>query len=230
MARALMDCHACACLIDLADSICPFCGAAQRRGLAPSWTAATLICGLGVASVACDVQPIDEPLEAREQFVLSTGTTTGGTTTGGPMTGGTTTGTTTSTTTFGTGDSFPDASTYAGPAETDTIGTTTVLTTGGSTSTTTLGTSDSFPDGSTYAGPDETSTIPTTGTPQTTDPTGTSDPSTGGTTSGGTTSGEIQPDDPEGCGCSSEPRPLRGGLLGALGLLALSRRRARRAR
>ena len=71
-----MDCHACACLIDLADSICPFCGAAQRRGFAPTWTAAALICGLGVAGVGCDVQPIDEPLEAREQFVLSTGTTT----------------------------------------------------------------------------------------------------------------------------------------------------------
>ena len=96
MARALLDCHACACLIDLADSICPFCGAAQRRGFAPTWTAAALICGLGVAGVGCDVQPIDEPLAAREQFVLSTGTTTGGTTTGGPMTGTTTGGTTTS--------------------------------------------------------------------------------------------------------------------------------------
>ena len=230
MARALMDCHACACLIDLADSICPFCGAAQRRGFAPTWTAAALICGLGVAGVGCDVQPLDEPLEAREQFVLSTGTTTGGTTTG------TTTGTTASTTTFGTGDSFPDASTYAGPAETDTIGTTTVFTTGDATTTTTttttttLGTSDSFPDGSTYAGPDETTTILTTGTPQTTDPTGTSDPTSTGTSTGGTTTGETQPDDPEGCGCSSEPRPLRGGLLGALGLLALRRRRARRVR
>lgn len=222
MTRAFVDCHACACLIHVEDSTCPFCSAAQRRAGAPLWLAVSLVCGLGLVDIGCDEHRADAPPLLREQFAMSTSGTSGTTGTG--------TGTTINDTTIS-----PDGTTYAGPDETDTFGGTTVsspgeTSTGGTTTTTTA-------DGTTYAGPDETDTIPTTGPlPGTTadassdGPSETAGDSTSGTTSttGSTDSGEPMSGEKDGCGCRSERRSASG-LLGLLGLLVLRRRRSRRA-
>jgi MYXO-CTERM domain-containing protein len=238
MARRFVDCLACACLIHDDDSSCPFCGAAQRRTGAPLWLAASLVCGVGLADIACDTPRGDAPPQLREQL----GTSSGGTTTGTSGTTGTTgtTGIGTTGTTIDDSTTFPDGSTYAGPDETTTAGGTTWSdpgeTTRGSTSadhtTTTDVTTSNGPgettssstsaDGTTYAGPDETTTlgpnIPTEAS------------SSDGVTSGATgeTDTDGQPSvDKDGCGCTSRARP-RDGLLGLLALAVLRRRRSSR--
>jgi hypothetical protein len=55
MATHLIDCPACACLIDPAEPACPFCGATQRRMMMPA--ALTLGLALGLASVSCNDKP-----------------------------------------------------------------------------------------------------------------------------------------------------------------------------
>lgn len=56
MAAHLTDCPACACLIDSAESACPFCGAAQRR-FAMMPAALTLGLALGLANISCNDKP-----------------------------------------------------------------------------------------------------------------------------------------------------------------------------
>jgi len=226
MARVLVDCHTCACLIQVEDPTCPFCGAGQRRVGAPRWLAVSLVCGLGLTTIACD-----DNEDAAWLLRDLPGTSTGGTTTATTGTGttGTGTGTTLDDTTM-----TPDASTYAGPDETDTIppwSTSDTGTSSGSSGSTTVNTSA---DASTYAGPDETTSIPTTEpdppTPNTTDTTDTTGgaPASSDATDSSGTSGQESGDE-AGCGCASQTTPSAG-LVGLVVLGATRRRRARPAR
>lgn len=52
MATHLVDCPACACLIQPAEASCPFCGAAQRRTMMPAVLTLGLV--LGLAAVSCN--------------------------------------------------------------------------------------------------------------------------------------------------------------------------------
>ena len=234
MARALVDCHACACFIAVEDRACPFCGASQHRTGAPLWVAASLLCGLGLAELACDPRQADAPPLLREQFGASSGTTgtTGTTTTTG--TSGSTGSTGSTTIDDSNSNSNGDGTTYAGPDETWTSGGTTWTNPDGTTTTSTSA------DGTTYAGPDETTTIPTTNASTSADGTTHAGPDETSTTipeplttaatadpsSGTGESGEPQPIDKDGCGCTSRTRPSSD-LLALLGLLVLRRRRSR---
>ena len=223
MARILVDCHACACLLHVEDASCPFCAAPQRRTGAPLWLVASLIGGIGLADAACDEAGDPGPLRQREQFeVSSTGTGTG-------------TGTSTSTSTGTTGDdsdSSGDGSTTMGPAETDTLGSSSESGTGVTTTA-----FDSSPDSAAYAGPDENSgSISDSATSDDGDePTtsSTDNPDESGPTTGSAagSSGVMAepPSGKDGCACTSRARPS-GGLLGLLGLLGLRRRGSRRGR
>jgi len=55
MATHLVDCPACACLIEPAEPACPFCGAAQRRTMMPAVLTLGLV--LGLAAVSCNEKP-----------------------------------------------------------------------------------------------------------------------------------------------------------------------------
>lgn len=108
MVAHLVDCPSCACLIDPAESACPFCGAAQRRTSMPAVLTLGLL--LGLASVSCSDKP--EPTTMTTTSPLTTSTTAD-------------TDTTTTTTegdtlvTVDDGGSVGPVAAYAGPPETD---------------------------------------------------------------------------------------------------------------
>jgi hypothetical protein len=100
-----VDCVSCGSPLRSGESSCPFCRASQRVSSAPPWLLATFVVSLGLGPVGCDDDEMGTESDTSE--VDSTTTTTTTTTTGNS-------GTTTD-------DSSAGGTTYAGPAESDSI-------------------------------------------------------------------------------------------------------------
>lgn len=230
MAKRLIDCPGCACLIDADDPRCPFCGANQRHGAAPLWLATTLLGGLGLAGLACDLPDVDTPHFRQGS---TTDSSSGETST---SSSGTTSTTSDAGTTLDDTTTSPDASTYGGPDDgTATIATTTGIPTPESststgpdgtatmnppTSSSDPGTStfdDTYPDASTYAGPDESESLEPTDS--------LSDSADNNADASSESSDGPQQNQKDGCACNSRARP--SSALLALIVLGARRRKPR---
>jgi hypothetical protein len=130
-----VDCLGCGCLIQAAESSCPFCGTSLRHASAPfSRLSIGLTFGLGLGLFACGDKEGDT---ASDSITDSQDGDSESTTVGDPdetdtMGGSTSSGSTSGESTIGESTisddpPYTDAVTYAGPDETDWIG----LTTGG---------------------------------------------------------------------------------------------------
>lgn len=157
--RPLIDCPTCACLLDVRENACPFCGAVVRR--TDGWSMLGLGFMIGLATAACGEKSGTSTSTDASTSDGSSGTDSSSSNSS-TTTGETTIGDSAVPTTFGevsayagpdTGDSFPD----------DTTTTTTSTSTGSETGTGTgtgtaaeTGTTTGFPETSAYAGPDTT--------------------------------------------------------------------------
>ncbi|MCA9662296.1 MAG: hypothetical protein KC486_28410 [Myxococcales bacterium] len=101
-----VDCVSCGSPLRSGESSCPFCRASQRVSSAPPWLLATFVVSLGVGPVACDGDDMGTESDTSEVDSTTTTTTTTGNNSG---------------TTTAPDDSSAGGSTYAGPAESDSI-------------------------------------------------------------------------------------------------------------